>query len=1034
MANQIAVKFDPISLIQDKSRLAVPYQTASSAEFCNSKTVNAVVFPQQSNLVPTVTFRNITQNHSIYVTFRPVSGAVDPDNRAVVIFQNIDEDHTVHALFEHTPQPLLTKKTVLLLHFVGNVGTRLVQDTSSYEHLVSPSLGFSLQRIEKRWGKTSGFFNIQEYVSTYSEDYEFGTDDFTVDFWFRITSLNFITGLTSAKLFESWDGLDSFMCSYAIVNDVKYFNLSINQVSVLLGEFPTLAINTWFHVAVVRSSGTIKAYIDGVALAETVSVPGNVASNSWTIGEYYRGYIDEFRIVNGEAVWTSNFTPPTGPYSDEMNAEFDVVFDLPARLSMVPESIYKGDYIKLLAHMDGAEASTTLIDSSVYEHPMTVYNGGHLTAAGNIKLGIAGMFSGSNFLSMPDSDVWNFGSEDFTIDFWVMFQNIYVDTTQSKAIQLPFFRQGTDGATGVIGMEFRWTDAALYIAVRINEITIGYGSVLSSVLYYTWWKEDPEWFYGRIPNEKFAHVALVTKDTYTYVYVNGVKILTGSGNIEGGFPFIFTDCPGQFEIGRSFNKYLKGSMRQFRFSKGIARWDSDFDPYSINYAIDQYTKIYIPMSGTMGSTVFTNTGLTSMSITNNNNVVIGNPENSFGNSAALFDGIDDYVSVPDSAHWYMGTHDFTIDFRMKIVLRQVSGQSIFLADVYPLFSQGEKGTEDYYGLELNHADSNNYKIVFYVGTRSYVIPFLSSSNVSLYNDEEWHHVAIVSYQRRVSVYYDGREMFANMIYVDTQLGEPGGLIPFPNASSEFIIGSDGVNFFKGYIDEFRVSHRAEWRAYFTPPTEPYVDPPTTPIPGGIIEIVSTFDSELSLETVFRAPGEYDIEHNMSMEMLVTMGPMEVPVLRFNAPMSLVMLREGTEETYPFVFTNRWKTFAMADYSNVVGIEGDYLIALLDTHFVFDPDVHEYFVDQVDAYEIDVENGYVQNIPVEFDSFTSGGILKFKDVWLPTASGGSYGPVNSVVICDYASEVRGIIVGCITLPEAILNYGTMKLSDLSFQIV
>ena len=39
--------------------------------------------------------------------------------------------------------------------------------------------------------------------------------------------------------------------------------------------------------------------------------------------------------------------------------------------------------------------------------------------------GYAGVFNGSNtYLSLADSDDWNFGSGDFTIDFWVRFNSL----------------------------------------------------------------------------------------------------------------------------------------------------------------------------------------------------------------------------------------------------------------------------------------------------------------------------------------------------------------------------------------------------------------------------------------------------------------------------------------------------------------------------------------------------------------------------------------------------------------------------------
>ena len=84
----------------------------------------------------------------------------------------------------------------------------------------------------------------------------------------------------------------------------------------------------WVHVAVVRTTdGTITIYVNGVSV---VSVSRSFNADDFThgqtseplyIGSYnagqynadWEGLISDFRIVNGDAVYTTNFTPPTQP-------------------------------------------------------------------------------------------------------------------------------------------------------------------------------------------------------------------------------------------------------------------------------------------------------------------------------------------------------------------------------------------------------------------------------------------------------------------------------------------------------------------------------------------------------------------------------------------------------------------------------------------------------------------------------------------------------------------------------------------------
>jgi hypothetical protein len=78
---------------------------------------------------------------------------------------------------------------------------------------------------------------------------------------------------------------------------------------------------------VTRSGGSLHLFVDGVEDTNSVSNAGlNIPSADITAvgklvenGEgasYFAGYIDEFRIVQGEAIFTGNFAPPTAPYSD----------------------------------------------------------------------------------------------------------------------------------------------------------------------------------------------------------------------------------------------------------------------------------------------------------------------------------------------------------------------------------------------------------------------------------------------------------------------------------------------------------------------------------------------------------------------------------------------------------------------------------------------------------------------------------------------------------------------------------------------
>ena len=89
--------------------------------------------------------------------------------------------------------------------------------------------------------------------------------------------------------------------------------------SVFSGTTSSLT-NAWHHIAVSRSSGVTKIYVDGTSIASHSSSIDFSLSNPFVIGYAYtngsgadsiQGYIQDFRVTKGYARYTSNFTPPT---------------------------------------------------------------------------------------------------------------------------------------------------------------------------------------------------------------------------------------------------------------------------------------------------------------------------------------------------------------------------------------------------------------------------------------------------------------------------------------------------------------------------------------------------------------------------------------------------------------------------------------------------------------------------------------------------------------------------------------------------
>lgn len=83
-------------------------------------------------------------------------------------------------------------------------------------------------------------------------------------------------------------------------------------------------LNTWVHLAVTRRGSTVRGFQGGVlqftqggdstlAAAHAITV-GGANESDWGANHGFVGELDEFRITNGVARYTADFTPPTQPF------------------------------------------------------------------------------------------------------------------------------------------------------------------------------------------------------------------------------------------------------------------------------------------------------------------------------------------------------------------------------------------------------------------------------------------------------------------------------------------------------------------------------------------------------------------------------------------------------------------------------------------------------------------------------------------------------------------------------------------------
>lgn len=190
-------------------------------------------------------------------------------------------------------------KVVVLLPFEGaNDSTNFSEITGK---VVTVYGNTKISTAQSKFGGSSAYFDG-------SDDYlrltipSLGTEDFTIEYWLNYASTS---GQRNHLDISGWQ-------TYCGSGGV--FRLYANSSDRIVGTTNPVA-GTWYHIALVRYSGSVSLYINGVregtSWADTTNLTGTVCTISAAAPYTMNGYIDEFRVTKGLARYTSNFSVPT---------------------------------------------------------------------------------------------------------------------------------------------------------------------------------------------------------------------------------------------------------------------------------------------------------------------------------------------------------------------------------------------------------------------------------------------------------------------------------------------------------------------------------------------------------------------------------------------------------------------------------------------------------------------------------------------------------------------------------------------------
>ena len=228
----------------------------------------------------------------------------------------------------------LDSNTKLLLHFDGTEGSTTFTDSSDSAHGSATVYTMAVDTYEKKFGTGSLYLDKASGESTPytsyltfadSDDWSMGTGRFTIDFWYKNDGI-----VGNLGFFDQNPGTidDLNYISFEYTSQKLRFNIvagGVSQIAMTSSNNP-IKENSWYHIAVIRgwedTDNRWAITVDGKEVVAMTSSAnwGNltgvfyIGTRQNNVNLYLDGWMDEFRVTKGKAVWTSEFAPPGSPY------------------------------------------------------------------------------------------------------------------------------------------------------------------------------------------------------------------------------------------------------------------------------------------------------------------------------------------------------------------------------------------------------------------------------------------------------------------------------------------------------------------------------------------------------------------------------------------------------------------------------------------------------------------------------------------------------------------------------------------------
>jgi hypothetical protein len=444
-------------------------------------------------------------------------------------------------------------------------------------------------------------------------------NSFTIEMWVKIDSLASNRVFFARDANSSGTGTRGLTIAALSTGALQVF-YSVNGTSEATTASSTGIITTsgWYHVAFVKNGSACNLYLNGSSVisftAATIASPAAQISYIGALTgstAFMLGHISNFRVVNGTAVYTGAFTPPTSPLTAITNTTL-----LTCQSNRLIDNSTNNFTL--------TKAGDVIVSNFSPFSPTDVYS--------TSLVGGSAYFDGTgDYLTVADNDALD-AFTDFTVEGW-----IYL-TASTAGVQSVI----TKGASGIFQPYYFWISSARALNFSSSSTgashDISNGTTLGTIALNTWY-----------------HIAASRSGSSLRLFLNGslITTITNSSTLMNSTRTV--GIGGRGDGTELFNGYISS----VRLVKGTAVYTAAFTPPTAPVTNISNTSLLLN---------FTNAGIfdaTSKAVLETAaDAKISTAQSKFGGSSIVFDGSGDYLNVPGSPNYDFGTGNFTLEFWM----------------------------------------------------------------------------------------------------------------------------------------------------------------------------------------------------------------------------------------------------------------------------------------------------------------------------------------------------------------------------------